>query len=107
MAVLEPQLRKKLEKALAEINDGLAASTRSRDLVEELLGSAGEAKQPATVGTDTFYDLAMKGSTLTHDPTFGMSNFSQGESGGFLYVPGWCGSMFFLNPSSNGFCSNF
>ena len=41
MVVLEPQLRDQLEKALAEINSSLAASTKSRDLVERLLGSAG------------------------------------------------------------------
>ena len=50
MALLEPQLRKRLEHALAEINTALAASAKSRDLVEELLGGAGDsAAQPAFV----------------------------------------------------------
>ena len=49
MTVLEPQLREQLQKALDEINRCLAASTKSRDLVEHLLGSAGAAAKPAVV----------------------------------------------------------
>ena len=52
MAVLEPQLRKQLEQALAEIKTSIAASTKSQDLVETLLGRA-QAAQPTAVGTDT------------------------------------------------------
>ena len=44
------------------------------------------------VGTDTFYDLAMKGSTLKQDPTAGMQNFKDGESTTTIYVRGCCGS---------------
>ena len=49
MTASEPQLREQLEKALAEINRSLEASTKSRDLVEHLLGSAGAAAKPAVV----------------------------------------------------------
>ena len=49
MTVSEPQLREQLQKALDEINRCLAASTKSRDLVEHLLGSAGAAAKPAVV----------------------------------------------------------
>ena len=64
MVVLEPQLRDQLEKALAEINSSLAASTKSRDLVERLLGSAGGKEQPPPRGTDTYYELAMQDGLL-------------------------------------------
>ena len=52
MVVLEPQLRAQLQQALAELNRGLAASTKSRDLVEHLLGdgAGGSGAQPASVG---------------------------------------------------------
>ena len=37
MTASEPQLREQLEKALAEINRSLEASTKSRDLVERFV----------------------------------------------------------------------
>ena len=98
MAVLEPQLREQLERALAEINNSLAASAKSRELVELLLGAGEEQRRTETFGTDTYFDLATKGSTLNRDPTAGLQSFSEGESKKLHSVRGWCGSATPLIP---------
>ena len=57
--------------------------------VERLLGSAGDgATQDATAGTDAYYELAAKGSTLKQDPTASMQSFAEGESLRFFLTPG-------------------